>query len=233
MKDRDFAFEQLKSISIICIFSFCFFAMFYLKYFEDIIMFKKILLSVIISFLGMAGGLTIFFCVVSLCMSLFEKSKCDMALLDVKKSNDVSEIHVLNSCVISNKDFACFTNLEKIVLNNPDIQLKEETFFGLTNLKNVELPANLSVLEKNLFLNCSSLESLELPKNIKSIKKHCFYNCNSLKKIIFLGNHRDWKKLMVQCWKNDLPVGCLVMENGNVWKLNDNYIFKKSAGERK
>ena len=101
------------------------------------------------------------------------------------------------------------------------MSIERDTFYGCKNLLNIEIPSTITSIGDSAFSYCESLTSIEIPegvteigedtfsycksltsivipKGITEIGEGAFFDCAELKNVYFLGEKKDWQKILLQ-----------------------------------
>ncbi len=74
--------------------------------------------------------------------------------------------------------------VEKIIVPDSMISIKERQFYNLRDLKFVVLPNTLEEIGTSAFEGCSSLTDISFPDTLRKIDDRAFYGCSSLKSVL-------------------------------------------------
>ena len=81
--------------------------------------------------------------------------------------------------------------LEKVILSDNIVQIKNDTFRDCINLESINIPANTTTIGRFSFSNCRRLETVDL-SNVSEIQESAFSGCSSL---VSLGEIKNIKTL--------------------------------------
>lgn len=106
---------------------------------------------------------------------------CDKAFYNYR---NIQTIILPNSVeYIGAEAFSCCMKLKEIVLSDNIRYYGRQAFYGCGNLISSIKINDSAIIEYGLFWNCSSLENIELPSNIETIPSMFACGCHSLKSI--------------------------------------------------
>lgn len=77
----------------------------------------------------------------------------------------------------------CWSDIEKVTLNESLVKISRNTFSSLSNLKEVIFNKNLKEIDENSFADCKSLTSVNIPQGVKKIGESAFNKCTSLENV--------------------------------------------------
>ena len=71
-------------------------------------------------------------------------------------------------------------------------------FLECYNLASITIPEGVIEIGEDTFSYCKSLTSIVIPKGITEIGEGAFFDCAELKNVYFLGEKKDWQKILLQ-----------------------------------
>ena len=74
-------------------------------------------------------------------------------------------------------------NIEKVIIPEGVVSIKDHGFESCTNLTEISLPDSLTTIEERAFLNCQSIESIILSDFVKIVGDGVFGGCESMKSL--------------------------------------------------
>lgn len=93
--------------------------------------------------------------------------------------------------------------ITSLTIPNSVTNVEVGAFMSCGNLENVILSENMTNIKRSTFNSCKSLRTITIPKSIVNIENLAFNNC-LLKDIYFTGGIKDWEKISIDSWGNDL-----------------------------
>ena len=153
---------------------------------------------------------------------------------------DLEEINLPDSIImIDIEAFAGDSALGNIKLPESLKYVENGAFYGCTSMTELVLPQNVIEISNEAFKGCTSLVSITIPASVEVINDWAFYNCNAVTDIYYLGTGRQWEKVSVSSYGNEIfdaadmhfitydptkPTFAYPVEGGNIYYNEDGVI---------
>lgn len=134
-------------------------------------------------------------------------------------SGNCTEVETVRVTTIPTQAFSNFPTLEKAIIGEGTIYIRNYAFSGCGKLKQVILPNTVKSIYNVVFGNCTSLDNVYLPKSVTSINSTSFNGCTGIKTFTIESD-----------FNCDLPLGkCSALTVESVTGIITNY--KESSGK--
>ena len=122
-------------------------------------------------------------------------SECT-SLTSVKMPSSLSEI--------GGAAFSKCSSLKNITIPDGVSLINSSAFEYCTSLTEISIPNTVTCIASESFRNCENLKKVTIPSSVVVIDYYAFVNCPSIKDVYYKGTKKDWNKITINAYNDEL-----------------------------
>lgn len=117
-------------------------------------------------------------------------------LTSVKMPSSLSEI--------GGAAFSKCSSLKNITIPDGVSLINSSAFEYCTSLTEISIPNTVTCIASESFRNCENLKKVTIPSSVVVIDYYAFVNCPSIKDVYYKGTKKDWNKITINAYNDEL-----------------------------
>ncbi|MDD6489638.1 MAG: leucine-rich repeat domain-containing protein [Clostridia bacterium] len=135
-----------------------------------------------------------------------------------KDCSSVTEITIPDSVIsIGNFAFSSCTSLKEIKIPDSVQKIGSSVFRWCTGLETIEIAGeDITEIKEYSFSGCENLKKIIISDSILKIGEYAFGGCTSLKDVYYTGTEKEWKKISIQKYNENLTKATIHYKSSSV-----------------